>query len=69
MRRRQHLCDPHEFDLIHDSFPEDPVATATQTAGRGAPGKGFPELFCGPLRGGMPGHGEVKNLAAVLSEH
>ena len=70
-RCRQHLCDPHGFDLSHDIFPEDPVAIAKRKAGLGVPGKGFPELLCGLLHGGggMPGHGEVKNSAAVLSEH
>jgi hypothetical protein len=29
--------------LIHDIFPEDPVAIAQQIAGRGVPGKGFRE--------------------------
>ena len=34
-RCRQHLVDPHGFDLIHDIFPEDPVAISEQIAGRG----------------------------------
>src|SRR6187549_916412 len=29
-RCRQHLLDPHGFDLIHEIFPEDPVAIAQQ---------------------------------------
>ena len=41
-RCRQHLVDLHGFDLIHKSFPEDPVAMTQQIAGRGVSGKGFP---------------------------
>ena len=32
---RQHLVDPHGFDLIHKLFPEDPVAISEQIEGRG----------------------------------
>ncbi len=65
-RCRQDLFDPHGFDLIHENFPEDPVAIAQQIAERGVPEKGFPELLRGPLCGGMGGHGEVENPAAVV---
>jgi len=57
------------IDLIHDFFPEDPVAISEQITGRGIPGKGFPELLSGPLCGGMSGHGKVKNPAAVVCQH
>lgn len=68
-RCRQHLVDPHGFDLVHEIFPEDPVAIAQQIAGRGVPGKGFPELLRGPLRSGTSGHGKVENPAAVACQH
>jgi hypothetical protein len=68
-RCRQQLVDTNGFDLIHEIFPEDPVTIAQQIAGRGVPGKGFPELLRGPLRSGMSGHGKVENAAAVVCQH
>ena len=65
----QHLFDPHSFNLIHEIFPEDPVAITQQVAGRGVPGKGFAELLRGPLRRGISGDGKVENPAAVVSQH
>ena len=68
-RCRQHLFDPHGFQLIHEIFPEDPVAISQQIAGRGVPRKGFAELLRGPLRSGMSGYGKVENPAAVVRQH
>ncbi len=38
-RCRQHLFDPHGLHLVHDFFPEDPVAIAEQMAGCGVSGE------------------------------
>lgn len=68
-RCRQHLFDPHGFDLIHEIFSEDPVAIAQQVARRSVPGKGLPELLIGLLCGVMSGQGKVQNPASVVSQH
>ncbi len=62
---RQHLVDPHGFDLVHEFFPEDLVAIAQQIAGCSVPGKGFSALLRCLLRGGKSSHGKVENPAAA----
>src|SRR6266508_2963777 len=66
-RCREHFLNTHGLDCRCD-FLKRAIAIAYEIPWRLVPGKGFPELLCGPRGCRIRSHGCVHDAPAVMSE-
>ena len=69
MRRGQDLTDPHACDSLAERLPVDAGAITEEIGRGGVVGEGVDELLDSPGGGGMLGHVEVDDAAAMVGEH
>src|SRR5947209_713904 len=68
-RRGKYLFDAHGLHLLDEVLPEDSIPIAQEIPWRAVPRKSLPPLLDRPLRGGMGGHREVHDSAALMRQH
>ena len=69
VRRCEHLLDPHALHAVPKWLTVDLVTVAEKKGRGGVFREGVHELLGGPVGGGVLGHVEVEDPAAVVSEH
>jgi len=67
--RREDFADPHALDASPKRLPVDAVAIAEEVGRRGVVRERVDELLGGPGGGGMLGHVEVEDAAALVGQH
>src|SRR5918996_1897443 len=68
-RRRQDLLYAHRLYLVHEVFPEDPIAISQQISRRRIPWEGFAQLLSRPLGCWVSRYGEMHDTPAIMREH
>ena len=69
VRRGQHFTDAHALHALPKSETVDAIAIAEEIGRRGVVREGVDELLGGPGGGGMLGHVEVEDAAALVGQH
>src|SRR5438093_9565530 len=69
VRRREDFLDPHALHSLPKLLAVDLVTVAQEIGGRGVVREGVHDLLGGPVGGGVLGHVEVDDAAAVVSQH
>src|SRR5207244_13027425 len=67
--RREDFADPHALNASPKRRPVDAVAIAEEVGRRGVVRERVDELLGGPGGGGMLGHVEVEDAAALVGQH
>jgi hypothetical protein len=68
VRCREDFCDAHALHSVRELLAVDAVAIAEEIGRRGVVREALPDLLGHPLRGGMLGHVEVDDAAAIVSQ-
>jgi len=66
---REDFADPHALDASPKRLPVDAVAIAEEVGRPGVVRERVDELLGGPGGGGMLGHVEVEDAAALVGQH
>ena len=61
--------DVHDFELLSEFVPVDPITISQEILWCAVKGEGFNDLLGGPLRRRMDRHVEMKDASAVVSEY
>ena len=69
VRRREDFLDPHALHAVPKLLAVDLVAVAQEVGRCGVVREGVHDLLSGPAGGGVLGHVEVDNPAAMVGEH
>jgi hypothetical protein len=69
VRRGEDFVDPHALHSVPKLLAVDPVTVAQEIGRRGVAGEGVHDLLGGPVGGGVLGHVEVNDAAAMVGEH
>ena len=69
LRRRQDFTDAHALHALPEHVTVDRVAIAEEIGGREVFWEGVRDLLGGPVGGGVLGHVEVDDAAAMVGEH
>ena len=67
--RRRDFSDPHALHSLPERVTVDTVAIAEEIGRRGIVREGVDELLGGPGGGGVLGHVEMQDTAAMVGEH
>jgi hypothetical protein len=69
VRGRENFTDSHALHTLPEGVTVDCVAVAQEVGPCGIVGEGVHDLLGGPVGGGMLGHIEIDDPAAVVGEH
>src|SRR5215510_12530921 len=68
-RSAKNLVDIHDFDLLAELLPVDPITISQQIFRCGVERKGFEHLLRGPFRRGMSRDVVVDNASSIMREN